>query len=232
MAILEIMLAAAGASAVPGPKPRDEVALPGREIRLGDVADLDRLEPGLRKRLAPRVLAALPPGRNSATITRAALAGLVRRAVPGLELRLATGPAEVTFRRAQSLAAAPARRGCGELVRDLPAGSALADADILAVPCAAAAAPSPLRFDRTHRVVRADRDLAAGTYLGRVSQAPASAVEAGDKLSLVAMAGPVRVARDVVALQPGRAGGRVFVRDSEGNVTSAPLALETGGKPR
>jgi flagella basal body P-ring formation protein FlgA len=55
------------------------------------------------------------------------------------------------------------------------------------------------------------------------------AVDKGDKLTMVSTSGPVRVTREVVALQAGRAGGRLFVRDNEGNVTSAPLAAQEGG---
>jgi hypothetical protein len=37
----------------------------------------------------------------------------------------------------------------------------------------------------------------------------------------------VRVERRVVALQPGLSGGRLFVRDEEGQVSSAPLLTES-----
>ena len=77
-------------------------------------------------------------------------------------------------------------------------------------------------------MARAGTDLAAGTYLGRISAPPGVAVDKGAKLTLVATAGPVRVSREVVALQAGRPGGRLFVRDAEGNVTSAPLAVRDG----
>jgi flagella basal body P-ring formation protein FlgA len=123
----------------------------------------------------------------------------------------------------------PATAGCVELARPLAAGAALSNRDVVAVACDDKAEAASLRFDRLDRVVRANSDLPAGSYLGRVSLLPAVAVDKGDKLTLVSTAGPVRVTREVVALQAGRAGGRVFVRDSEGNVTSAPLAVENGG---
>jgi flagella basal body P-ring formation protein FlgA len=123
----------------------------------------------------------------------------------------------------------PAAAGCLELAKPVSAGAALSVSGVVAVACDDEKAEATLRFDRVDRVVRVDRDLPAGTYLGRVSLPAAVVVDKGDKLTLVSTAGPVRVSREVVALQAGRAGGKVFVRDAEGNVTSAPLAVEVKG---
>ena len=227
MPLLNLLLAAAGASVTVGLTPAAEVALPDRRIRLGDVADLSALAPSARSRLAPRILAVIPAGRTGITLSRAALAALVRRSVPGLGVRADAQKAPLAFRVAAS-ADVPARADCVELARPLAAGAPLSDGDLAPAECREEAA-SGLRFDRLDRVARAERDLAAGTYLGRISTAPAVAVDKGDKLTLVATAGPVRVSREVVALQAGRSGGKVFVRDNEGNVTSAPLAVQDGG---
>jgi hypothetical protein len=221
MPILPLLLAAAGATATGGLAPAGEVALPDRRIRLGDVADLSGLAPAARKALAPRVIAALPGGRSRIALSREALSGLVRRSVPGLVLRLRPGEGPLSFRAGP---AEPQPAGsCAGLARPVPAGAALSREDLVPVGCRAGASPG-LRFDRLERVVRAQGGLAAGTYLGRISLAAAPAVAKGAKLTLVARAGPVRVTREVVALQAGRAGGRLFVQDSEGHVTSAPLA--------
>lgn len=227
MPLLTLLLAAAGASVTVGLTPAAEVALADRRIRLGDVADLSALPPSARSRLAPRVLAVVPAGRTGISLSREALGALVRRSVPGLRVKAEAGGAPLVF-RVERDAAEPKRTGCAELARPLAAGAPLGDGDLMAVDCREETA-SGLRFDRLDRVARAERDLAAGTYLGRISAAPSVAVDKGDKLTLVATAGPVRVSRDVVALQAGRRGGRVFVRDAEGNVTSAPLAVQDGG---
>jgi hypothetical protein len=229
MPVAELLLAFAGATAAVGLVPAGEVVLQDRQIRLGDVVDLGGLAPEQRRRLAPRVIAVLPLGRSRAILPPEALAGLVRRAVPGLDLRMPKGVGSFTFRLAQPPAAASAVKPCAELARSLFSGAALSPDDIHPVDCRAQQ-PSQLRFDRLNGVVRAGEDLPAGAYLGRVSPAKAADIDAGDKLTLVATAGPVRVAREVVALQAGRAGGRVFVRDAEGNVSSAPLALANGDK--
>lgn len=227
MSLLILLLAAAGASVTVGLVPAAEVTLPGRQVRLGDVADLSALEPATRSRLAPRVIAMVPAGRSNVAVPREALRTLVRRSVPWLAVRAEAEKAPLAIRVAASLDRSAG--GCAELARPLAAGAALSDRDLAPVPCDRKAAAAPLRFDRLDRVTRAEGDLAAGTFLGRVSAPPAVAVDKGDKLTLVATEGPVRVSREVVALQAGRAGGRLFVRDSEGNVTSAPLAAQDGG---
>lgn len=227
MPLVTLLLAAAGASVTVGLVPAAEVTLPGRQIRLGDVADLSALPPSARSRLAPRVLAVVPAGRTGISLTREALAALVRRSVPALQVRPEADGAPLAF-RVEPAAAEPKRTGCAELARPLAAGAPLGDGDLNAVDCREEAA-SGLRFDRLDGVARAERDLAAGAYLGRIAAMPSVAVDKGDKLTLVSTSGPVRVTREVVALQAGRRGGRVFVRDSEGNVTSAPLAVQDGG---
>jgi flagella basal body P-ring formation protein FlgA len=227
MAILPLLLAVAGPSAAVGLTPASEVALPDRRIRLGDVADLSGLPAAERRRLESRVIAAVPANRSRIVLTRQALAGLVRRSVPGLALRAGPDEAPLTFRVAAT-AADRLAGSCAQLARPVEAGAAVSGEDLEPAPCGAGTAAADLRFDRLNRIVRAGGPLAAGTYLGRISATPAPSVDKGDKLSLVATAGPVRVTRDVVAMQPGRAGGRVFVRDSEGNVTSAPLVAGAG----
>lgn len=225
MPLFNLLLAAAGASVTVGLTPAAEVALTGRQIRLADVADLSPLAPAERSLLAPRVLASIPAGRSGITLSRQAVSALVRRSVPGLRVRAETD-SPLVFRVAASADERP-RTGCAELARPLASGAPLSGADLIPADCREEAA-SGLRFDRADGVARADRDLAAGTYLGRVSATPVVAVDKGDKLTLVATEGPVRVSREVVALQAGRPGGRLFVRDSEGNVTSAPLATQDG----
>lgn len=227
MMLLALLLAATGASATVGLTPASEVALPDRRIRLGDVADLSALPPAERRRLAPRVIAAIPAGRGGIVLTRQALAGLVRRSVPGLALGAEANGAPLTFTVAEP-AGDRLERSCARLTRPVEAGAAVSGEDLEPVSCSAGRTAADLRFDRLNRIVRAGGPLAAGTFLGRVSVGPAPSVDKGDKLSLVVTAGPVRVSREVVAMQPGRAGGKLFVRDSEGNVTSAPLSAGAG----
>lgn len=119
-------------------------------------------------------------------------------------------------------------QGCFAAARDVPAGAALAAADLAPVDCRADAPPAPLRYDRAGGVPVSAAAIAAGTYLGHVVPLAEGRVAKGETLTLRSTAGPVTIERTVVAMQPGRSGRRVFVRDSEGRIFAAPLALETG----
>jgi flagella basal body P-ring formation protein FlgA len=126
------------------------------------------------------------------------------------------------------LAMASLGPGCFAAARDLPAGAALTASDLAPVACQTAAKRAPLRYDRDDGVPVTSAAVAAGTYLGHVLPIEDARVARGDTLTLRSSAGPVTIERAVVAMQPGRSGGRVFVRDSEGKVFAAPLAVEAG----
>lgn len=218
-----LFLAAVGATAA-GPT----VDLRGRDIRLGDLAALAGFAPAAHPRLAARVIASVPPGRTQLSITQAALASLVRRNVPGLAGQLVPGAGVVTFRAPPQPIQTDLQLGaCAAIAQPVAQGAAIKPADIVAVPCEATEAGAPLRFDRRASAIRASAPLPAGTRLGRVVLSAAPDVDKGDELTLVSAVGPVRVERQVVALQAGRSGGRVFVRDAEGQVVAAPLAVST-----
>lgn len=202
--------------------PATEVMLERREIALRDVAGLVGVGP-IDGRTASRVVATVPLGRSSVSLSREALAGLVRRSVPGLR-NLAVASGTVTFRLAAE-GPTPRAGSCAALSRDVEAGVTLTSADIVAAPCDLDSASAPVRFDPRTAAVRAAAPLVAGTPLGRLALPASATVAPGDKLRLVSSVGPVRIERDVVALQPGRSGGRVFVMNEEGQAMSAPLAL-------
>lgn len=124
------------------------------------------------------------------------------------------------------LAMASLGPGCFAAARDLPVGTMLVPADLAPAACASGAKRAPLRYDQASGVPVTAAAVTAGTYLGHVLPLAGARVEKGDKLTLRSTAGPVTIERAVVAMQPGRSGGRVFVRDSEGKVFAAPLAVE------
>lgn len=124
------------------------------------------------------------------------------------------------------LAAATLDAGCYAAARDVAAGTPLAAADVSAVPCRADAPRAALRYDRHSGATLAADALAAGTYLGRLAPLGQAQVAKGEALTLRSTAGPVTIERAVTAMQPGRAGGKVFVRDANGQVFAARLALE------
>ena len=101
----------------------------------------------------------------------------------------------------------------------------LAAADLTAVPCKRAGRP-PLRYDVAARAPVALTALPSGTYLGPVVPGVEAQIPAGAELTLRSTAGVVTIERRVTAMQPGRSGGKVFVRDSEGKVFAVPLVLD------
>ena len=89
--------------------------------------------------------------------------------------------------------------------------------------------PAPLAFDRASGTVLAARDLDRGAYLGRTVISDLPGVDKGATLMLVSTQGAVRIERPVTALQPSR-GGRVFVRDGDGQVYAASVAGKRAGR--
>jgi flagella basal body P-ring formation protein FlgA len=118
--------------------------------------------------------------------------------------------------------------GCHVLARPVPQGATIEPDAVEPVPCRDQVAVR-LAFDRSTALAVAAEDLEAGAYLGRTVIRAAAGVRKGAVLRLVSAAGPVRIERSVTAMQPSR-GGRVFVRDEDGQVYSARLADIGGGR--
>lgn len=123
--------------------------------------------------------------------------------------------------------AAPFGTGdCFAAAGDIAAGAAIASRDVTAVACRPGQPRPALRYDRTNRALTATAPIAAGTYLGRLAALPQHMLSAGAELVLRSSSGPVTIRRRVTAVQPGRSGGHLFVRDSEGHVFAAVLEIE------
>jgi flagella basal body P-ring formation protein FlgA len=112
--------------------------------------------------------------------------------------------------------------GCHVLTRAVPRGSAIEPGLVEPVLCSDQA-PAPLGFDRSTGLAVATQDMPAGAYLGRILIRASTGIRKGASLRLVSSSGQVRITRTVTAMQPSR-GGRVFVRDEDGQVYSARLA--------
>jgi hypothetical protein len=209
-----------GSAPVATVHPAGQVDLAARTIRVADIALLSGADPAARSTLGRHIVAALPAGRNSMSLTRTQLAGLLRRSLPSLVVR--GGSDEVV--RLSFAASASAAGRCFELSQAVVRGAALTLEDVASTPCDPHRAAAAIRFDREGAAVRAGGDLAEGSYLGRVELPAEHGVEAGDRLTLTSVVGPVRIDRDVVALQSGRRGRGLFVRDSDGQAIAAPLA--------
>ena len=115
-----------------------------------------------------------------------------------------------------------ATAGCHVLSRPVPRGAPIEPSAVEAAPCRSGKS-APVAFDRASGETVAAADLGAGTFLGRILIRAHRGVRKGDVLRLISTIGPVRIERAVTAMQPSD-GGRVFVRDQDGQVYSAPLA--------
>ncbi|WP_066807583.1 flagella basal body P-ring formation protein FlgA [Sphingomonas asaccharolytica] len=195
---------------------RGEIVLSRPAVTLADVAGRGGLG-----RLGVVEIARLPVGRDRLSLSRRAIATLVRRAVPGMVVE--GGDARiVTFRYVRR--AEVGAGGCQVTSAAIAAGTAITRDKIAAGPCTAAAA---IRYGAARGYLVARRDLPAGSPLGHLVVPPPATVAKGDSMTLVSRAGPVTVERPVIALQSGSVGRRVFVRDSRGHVFAAPVATVT-----
>lgn len=160
-AILPLFALAAAPLDIVAPR---AVTLTSRTLRVADVVrGAGPLSPTLRQ----AVVATFPAAPARMTLSRTALASLVRRRLPGLPLAAGERDGAVDF----ILPCMPVRR------------SALRTAALVSDP----------------------------------------AIKRGEGLWLTSRAGPVRIERQVTALQPSR-GKRVFVRDPDGQVFAVRVA--------
>lgn len=79
---------------------------------------------------------------------------------------------------------------------------------------------NPYRHDAALGVARLSRPIAQGDIVRPWPEFGIAMVRPGDRLEMVSAAGPVRVERDVEALQAARPGQRLFVRARDGQVLS------------
>lgn len=193
-------------------------------VRVGDVATLECVAGERRQAIAELPLASIGQSR---TLSRQALATLVRRRVPALSDVALAGEAEDIIELSQRAhAESRLASNCYRASAPLRTGEVLSEASLEATQCQEASAGSPqapARYDRLDGVVRARADIAAGDYLGRVVALARPAADTGQDLILRIVAGPVLIEREVEALQTSTRGA-IFVRDEDGQSFSVPVA--------
>jgi hypothetical protein len=116
-----------------------------------------------------------------------------------------------------------AAAACLMALAAIPAGTAPVRRDFAAAPCTTQS-KAALRYEPASRATRAVRDIAEGETIAAPPVSFLPDVRAGDTLFLVARVGTATVERPVVAAQPGRRGGTIFVRTPDGHLVSAPMA--------
>ncbi len=194
-------------------------------ITIADATSLECVAHRRRDEIGALVIARLDV--SGASLTREALANLIRRRVPALTVSLGGAPTG-------AIAISRERRGargtalCATALAPIAAGEALTALNMITAPCPASApASASVRYDRNNRIARASAPIAAGDELGRfMTPAAPLTVEDGQPLTLLVQMGPALIERSVEALQPST-GGAVFVRDADGAVFSAQV-LDAG----
>ncbi|MBO9714791.1 flagella basal body P-ring formation protein FlgA [Sphingomonas sp.] len=116
--------------------------------------------------------------------------------------------------------------GCFIAAHDVAEGETLSGEALVPAACRKAEGRAPVRYDRGSAAAVATRALRQGDYLGRVALPVEGGVRKGEALTLRSSAGPVTIERQVVALQAGRPGGRLFVRDGSGQVFAVRYVVE------
>lgn len=193
------------------------VAVDTRDVTVGDLVR-DARGRRLAKPMASIVVLRLPSGRRRMTLPVPAIAALVKRRVPSLSIG---GVGSVTIVSRPSGLAVPA---CWTSIRAMQAGEAVTVRDAVPSPCGGATSAADIRYGGNAMPIIRYR-IPAGASLGRLLPVPADRVTAGAALTLRSVLGPVTIERAVTTLQPGRSGRRVFVRDGDGQVFAATLAL-------
>lgn len=201
------ILAAAAMLPVPG-----LIELPDHAIRLHDLAPA-----AARGNL---VIARIPAGRSSLTLSSAALNRLLARAMPSIGRLLPIGHYTFTIRKSHG-----SGMSCWQAQKNISAGHPIGMDDVAAAACE----PHTVLPDAVKTLCGlpiARRAIPAGAPLGRLYVPVKAVALPGDALTLVTQTGPVTVERRVTLLQVGVPGRRVFVRDQAKNVISAMLKGE------
>lgn len=197
--------------------------LEDRNIRVSDLARLDANE---AKTIGHMVVTFVPTRRQTIELSATQQATLLRRRLPGYELRLLLEGSAVFAAPAAETANKDGRAGraCFALWQNLTAGSYLTRETLQPADCDnTSRAQLSLRYDPEAGASVTSRDLPAGTYLGPISPPPAHFAKAGDDMTLKVTVGPVVIERQTVALQPSGVGHAIFVRTRDGQIVAAPF---------
>lgn len=209
-----LLVLAPSASVVAG----DRVELATREVRLVDIAEWQG-----PAELGALVIARLPEGRASVLLSRAELAGLIRRSIPGIEVTVGTAGSILL----EGPAKAGDSRRCLEMMVSKAAGETLVAGDAISAACPDAMPGPAVRFDDRASANVAIRPIEAGTVIPDARLAEAPALRRGSPLSLASTVGPVTIERPVTLAQDARARDRrVFVRTNDGEILAAAINAE------
>lgn len=107
---------------------------------------------------------------------------------------------------------------CARVTHTLVPGAFVSADDLTPAVCMSAAPKPAFRYDQPSHSIRAARSLAAGEIVTAVRSSMLPAIAPGQAFLISARVGPVTVERLVRAIQPCRAGQKVFVRGETSTV--------------
>jgi hypothetical protein len=117
---------------------------------------------------------------------------------------------------------APGEGACLRALEPIAAGAYPLKEELASEPCGETKPPVALLYEPSSRFVRAVRAIDEGDVVAAVPPAYLADVRPGQKVTLSAHVGSVAIEREVEAVQPGRAGGRLFVRGADGKAFAVP----------
>lgn len=109
---------------------------------------------------------------------------------------------------------------CLEARGPLAAGAVPRAANFEAVVCPQEKIARAFAYDHVHGCTHAIRAIAAGDIVPAYPEFVRGGIEPGQTLQLVISNGPVRIAREVQAMQAAKSGQKLFVKTDDGQILS------------
>jgi len=138
------------------------------------------------------------------------------------------GPAEFLTMFALAALPVPEASSCMRATHALATGAVPTAEDFVATACGDTKPLRAVRYDTALRAARMARPLAPGEVIAAVPASMLAAIRPGETLYVQAHVGPVVVQREVQALQPAKAGQKLFVRAADGTVMSVRFGRDAG----
>lgn len=210
-------------AALSSPAMAEPLTIPSetRNITLAQIAELPQTLAALGK----RVVAQIPEGSRELTLSRDAQNRLLTRNLPGIEI-MARYDHAVRFRTDQSDDKPELAKDqhCLHVVTPIARGEVLAKDAISSASCDDDVdGRGPVWFDRLHYVLRASRDLPAGTVIGDFATRGRGIERAGTPVIVRVRSGPITVERTGRSLQPFEVGRAAFIQLENGEVMAVPI---------
>lgn len=211
------------------------IELDGREIVVADIVQVQSIEPELMAHISDMVVAKLPINEVDRVIPKNHVVELLKRRVPILaNVDAANAPDSYRFINAKIDSDREPDITCFAVNSPVFVGDVLSRNDIISVPCQdKSVIKNPLKYDRKRQLVVAARELPVMTYLGPLALSAEPAIESGEPMILRINVGPVRIERQVKAIQNQQSGDHIFVVDRDKNVLRMPLVTDAdnGSRP-